>query len=136
MLLSRYWQLLLCILTAFLLCVDATTGGWSLHLFATSLLAAFLLSCPTSFVHRPLRAVVQVILGETVVCVCLVDCYCQLFLGSPITPQILNIIIQSNWRESGDFFSAFIGSYVFMQWRIISIKQNDWLCKFLPYKAT
>lgn len=121
MLLSRYWQLLLCILTAFLLCVDATTGGWSLHLFATSLLAAFLLSCPTSFVHRPLRAVVQVILGETVVCVCLVDCYCQLFLGSPITPQILNIIIQSNWRESGDFFSAFIGSYVFMQWRIIGI---------------
>ena len=60
-----------------------------------------------------------VLIGEAVIAICLVDCYCQEFFLTPITPQILSIILLSNSRESQEFVSTFINIHVLTHWRIL-----------------
>ena len=109
--------LLLICLTACLLCTD-TTSGLSLHQLSAPLLTAFVLSWPVSFLPEKIRAVVGLLIGEGVISVCLVDCYCQEFLMTPVTPQILSTVLLSDSRETHEFFSSFIGWYVLAHWRI------------------
>lgn len=114
------WQfgpLFFTILTACLIC----TNRLSWHILTTPLLTAFLISIPTSLLPKILRTVVQIAIGETVVAVCLVDAYCQIYLKVPISPHIFSVISQTNLSEAGEFLSTFIGPSVFLQWRIIGL---------------
>ena len=105
-------------MTACLLCID-TTSGLSIHWLTAPTLTAFLLSWPISFLPNRVRQTVQIILGECFIVLCLVDCYCQVFLGTPISTQILNNILLSDSRETSEFLSTFIGTDVIFNWRII-----------------
>ena len=114
------WQfgyLFFTILTACLIC----TKNLSWHTLTTPLLTAFLLSVPTSFLPGIFRIVVQVVIGEAVVAVCLVDAYCQIYLKVPISPHIFSVISQTNLSEASEFLSTFISPNVFLQWRIIGL---------------
>jgi len=116
----RILPLYLTCLTACLLCVD-TAGGLSLHLLTAPVLTAFLVCWPTIFLPNRLREVVQLVIGEVFIFVCLVDAYCQEFFATPVTPLILSNTLLSNTRESLEFLSAYIGIYVFLNWRIASM---------------
>ncbi len=113
----QFGYLFFTILTACLIC----TKNLSWHAFTTPILTAFLLSAPTSFLPRFFRIVVQIIIGEAVVAVCLVDAYCQIYLKVPISPHIFGVISQTNLSEAGEFLSTFISPNVFLQWRIIGL---------------
>lgn len=101
-----------------LLCIDTETD-FSLHTLTAPLATILLLSLVTVWIPRVARGVVQVLLGCTVLAICLFDCYCQLFLGSQVTPQIMTTILETDAREAGEFFSTFIGLNVFLKWRIL-----------------
>lgn len=102
------------------MCID-TTSRLSIHWFTASLLTAFLISWPTSFLPKLVRAIAQQLLGEGFIALCLVDCYCQVFLGSPITPQLLSNVLMSDARETTEFLSAFMGVDMILQWRIFCL---------------
>lgn len=112
-----HWNLFVISLTACLLCTD-TTSGLSVHWLTSPILTAFLLSWPTSLFPVRIRPFVQLILGEILIAVCLIDCYCQEFIGSSITPQIMTSILLSDARETYEFLSAFVGFNVVLRWRI------------------
>lgn len=57
-------------------------------------------------------------MGESFIAICLVDCYCQEFLHSPITPQLLTTVLLSDAHETHEFLSSFIGFNVIFRWRI------------------
>ena len=112
--------LFLTCLTACLLCVD-TTNGLSIHCLTSPILTALLLSWPTSCLPNFIRPFAQVLLGECFIAVCLVDCYCQEFLGTPITPQLLSNVLLSDARETHEFLSSFISFNIILRWRIASL---------------
>lgn len=95
-----------------------TTGGLSLHWLTAPLLTAFLLSWPVSLLPDKWSGMACVIVGEPVLAICLVDGYCQEFLMTPVTPQILNNVLLSNPREAFEFFSTFVGWHVLLRWRM------------------
>lgn len=113
-------NLFLTCLTACLLCVD-TTNGLSIHSLTSPILTAFLLSWLTSAMPKRICLFAQLLLGESIIAVCLVDCYCQEFLSSPITPQLLTNFLLSDSRETHEFLSAFVGFYVVLRWRIVAL---------------
>lgn len=110
-------NLFLTCLTAFLLCID-TTNGLSIHCLTSPVLTAFLLSWPTSVLPKHARPLVQVFWGECLIAICLADCYCQEFFGSPITPQLLTNVLLSDSRETYEFMSAFVSFNAVLHWRI------------------
>lgn len=116
----KHRLLFLIILTACLICIDMSSG-LSVHCFTSALITAFVLSWPTKFLPTILRSVIQLLIGESFVFLCIVDCYCQTFLGSPITPQLFNSVLLSNFRETHEFFSGFVNSHTIVHWRIGSL---------------
>lgn len=104
---DRYGKSFLCILTACLLSLDITSG-LSVHSLVTPLLTALVISWPTKFLPTGIRIATQIIVGEAIIIICLVDCFCQVNFGSSISPQILTTISQSNLRETGEFLSMFV----------------------------
>lgn len=131
---NRYWILLLFSLTACLLCVDTTTGRLSFHVFSAALLTTFLIGLLTSCIPNKLfRNVIQIIVGECIICICLVDCYCQLVFGSPVSPQIISNILFSNLREMCEFISVFVGGNILRHWRLVILV---FLCLLFPFTLT
>ena len=114
----KFINLFLIFLTACLMCID-TTSGLSLHVVTAPIVTAFLLSWPTSFLPNKIRELLGMGLGEVVIAICLVDCYCQEFFLTPITPQILSNVLLSDSRECWEFLSAFINIHVLTHWRIL-----------------
>ena len=112
--------LFLTCLTACLLCIDST-GRLSFHWLTASVLTAFIITYPTSYLPQWLRRGTQLIIGETFIFICLVDCYCQEIFFTPITPQVLSNVLLSNVREANEFFSTFIGYHVLWHWRISTL---------------
>lgn len=111
-------SLFLTCLTASLLCID-TINRLSIHVVTAPTITAFLLSWPTSFLPNKLREIIGVLLGEAVITICIIDCYCQEFFLTPITPQILSNVLLSDSRESKEFVSAFIDIHALTHWRIL-----------------
>ncbi len=114
----RYSNLLVFGLTACLLCTD-TTSGLSLHHLTAPLLTMLLAGLATSLLPNIVRQTVQIIVGEIVIAVCMVDCYCQLYLLSPISPKILSTILQTDQREAWEFLTMFVGYDVMEKWQLI-----------------
>lgn len=112
--------LFLTCLTACLFCVD-TTNGLSIHSLTSPILTTFLLSGITTILPNTLRPIIQVLLGECIIAICIVDCYCQVFLGTPITPQLLSNVQLSDARETHEFLSTFIDIGVIRHWRIATL---------------
>ena len=115
---SRSLRPLIFIFAACLVCID-TANRLFIHDFSVPFVTAFLISLPTAILPGRLRIAVQLFVVEAIILLCIIDSYCLIYLGSPISPQILPVILQSNSREAGEFFSIFIGYYVFLQWRIM-----------------
>ena len=113
----RFIPVFTAILTACLLCID-TTSGLSFRCFTAPILAAFLISWLTIYLPRIPRIAVQMAIGELVILICLVDCYCQEYFATPITPQILSNVLLSNMRETGEFFGTLVNEYTLTHWRI------------------
>lgn len=113
----RFLPLFTAILTACLLCID-TTSGLSIRWFTAPILTAFVISLPTTYMPRILRVAVQMAIGEVILFICLVDCYCQEYFATPITPQILSNVLLSNMRETGEFLGTFVNVYTITHWRI------------------
>lgn len=107
-------------LAGLLLCIDGEAPV-TLHTLTAPLVTALVLSLSTVWIPRGARGVVQVLLGEALLALCLLDCYCQLFLGAPVTPQVMTTIRETDSREAGEFISTFIGIHVVMRWRILSL---------------
>ena len=116
----RALPLFFTILTACLLCID-TTSGLSIHILTSPVLTAFLLSWPTAYIPQKIRGIIQFLIGILVIIICLVDCYCQEFFGSSITPLIISNILLSDARETIEFFTTFIGVQIFFRWRIVAL---------------
>lgn len=116
----RYSNLLVFGLTACLLCTD-TTDGLSLHYLTAPLLTILLMGLATSFLPNKVRQVVQILIGEIIIVVCMVDCYCQLFLLSSISPKILSTILETDHREAMEFLSVFVGDEVFGKWQLVGL---------------
>lgn len=100
-----------------LLCID-TEADFTLHTLTAPAATALVLSLLTAWIPRVAHSVVQLLLGWTVLTVCLVDCYCQLFLGCSVTPQIMTTILETDAREAREFLSTFVGASVFLKLRI------------------
>lgn len=107
----------LTLLVGCLLCID-TEVGFTHHTLTAPVATVLILSLLTAWIPRIVRGIVQVLLGWALLAVCLVDCYCQLFLGSPMTPQIMTTILETDTREAHEFLSTFVGVNVFLKWRI------------------
>lgn len=117
---KRYRLLFIYSLTACLLCVNSATGGLSFHALSAPLLTTFMFSWLTSFVaNKYIRLTVQIFLGECIIIICLIDCYCLMVFDSPVNPQIISNIFLSNLREIREFLSVYIGGNVFRQWRLL-----------------
>ena len=114
----KFISLFLICLTACLLCID-TTSGLSFHIVTAPTITVFLLSWPTSFLPNRTREILGILIGEAVIAICLVDCYCQEFFLTPITPQILSNALLSDSRECREFFSTFIDIHILTHWRIL-----------------
>ncbi len=108
-------------MTAFLLSTGLAADGLSLHLLTAPAVTSFMISWPTSFLPRLPRNFLQLVLGEAVILLCVADTYCTQFLGSPISIRIVQIVLQTDVREAGEFFSSFFAPGVILQWRIASI---------------
>ena len=106
------------ILAACFVCT-APQDGLSFHNVTTPVLTAFLLAYPIRLLPNRLQSFFGLLLGETVMAVCLVDCYCQIYFDSPITPQMLKIVLQTNTHETREFLSTFVSGYIIFKWRII-----------------
>ena len=117
---ERNWSLFATALAACLLCID-TTSGLSVHRVTSSIVTAFILSGLCSLTPGGIRAFIQLVVGEGVIAVCLIDCYCQEYFFSPITPQLMTSILLSDAREACEFLSAFVGIEVLLRWRIASL---------------
>ena len=104
-------------LTAFLLSSDLS-GGLSLHLLTAPITTVFLLSIITVFLPSFPRKILQFLLGEILILLCLVDVYCQIFFHSPINPQLFSVVINTDAHETSEFFATFVNYSVFLKWRI------------------
>lgn len=105
---------------ACLLCLD-TTSGLSFHGITAPLLTAFVISWVTAYIPQPFRGFVQLLFGELLIVICIIDRYCQDFFATPITPQILSNVLLSDARETHEFISTFLGFHVFSHWRIAAL---------------
>jgi len=124
----KYRNLFFFVLTACLLCVD-TQNGLSIHSLTAAILTSFLLSWPTSFLLNKICRGCQIVIGECFIVLCVVDCYCQIYFNSPITPQILSNILLSDARETSEFIQFFLKLHVILKWRIFCLLL---LSLFLP----
>lgn len=107
------------ILTACLICVDIS-DGLSFHLFSIPVTTAYFSSLATGlFINRKIRIPLQVLLGETFILVCFIDCYCQTYFDTPITPQVFTNILLSDNREKSEFLSQFFNWTILCKWRIL-----------------
>ena len=117
---KRHLILFIYSLTACLLCFNLATGRLSFHLLSAPLLTTFQISWLSSLIPlKIVRNTVQIIVGEFIICICLVDCYCQLVFGSPISPQIISNVFLSNLRETWEFLSVYVGTNNINQWRLV-----------------
>lgn len=116
----RYSNLLAFGLTACLLCTD-TTDGLSLHYLTAPLLTMLLIGLATAILPKKVRVPCQILLGEIIIAICMVDSYCQIFLLSPISPKILSTILQTDQREAMEFLSIYVGEEVFGKWQLVSL---------------
>lgn len=105
-------------LAACLLSSDVTTGSLSYHQFTSPIFTVFILSWLTSLLPQIPRKIVQIIVGEAIVLLCIADCYCQMNFGSAISPQLLSVVLNTDVREAGEFISTFLGIGIFKQWRM------------------
>lgn len=116
----RYFPLFVVCLAACLLCFD-TTSRLSFHWLTASVVTSFLVSWPTGRLPRLWRGVVQLVVGELLIAVCLIDCYCQEFFATAIGPQVLSNVILSNAREIHEFLAFFMGFHIMSRWRIVAL---------------
>lgn len=118
-----YWQhkLLVFCMTACLLCCDMSTDKQSFHVFTAPLLMMAVLCWLMSNFSEMFRIVLCAIVGEIIIAVCLVDCYCQIYLNSVMSPQILSTILRSNASEVGEFLSSYVTFDILLHWRISAI---------------
>lgn len=120
MIIDHYRILFLYSLTACLLCVNPATGRLSYHTLSDPLLTTFLISWSTSLVTNKIcRKTIQILLGECIITICLIDCYCQMFFDAPVNPQIISNFFLSDFREIKEFMSVYIGGIVLRQWRLL-----------------
>lgn len=109
----------ICTLTALLLCAFSSDEvAWSLHLLTAPLLLALLLCLLTFALPKALRITLQILFGEAILLVCLVECYCQSEFISQITPRILSLIVNTDSREAGEFFSTYISAKMLRNWSL------------------
>lgn len=120
MIVLRSKELFLLILTACLLCTDASSG-LSFHAFTAPIVTALFISVPTALLPNIIRQIVQWIIAVIVVAICLADCYCLEFLHVSITPQILSSVFLSDSREMMEFLSDFVNWSVVFNWRIVAL---------------
>lgn len=111
--------LLLFSLTACLLCID-TSSRLSVLGITAPFLTAFAVSWPTTYIPRPFRGILQFIIGELFIFICIIDCFCQEVFATPITPQVLSNVLLSDARETYEFISTFFAVRFFSHWRLIA----------------
>ena len=114
----RFWRLFIFSLAACLMCVD-TGGGLSFHLFAIPFLSLYLLCLLVLIFPWRAQVPLQMMLCILVDAACLIDLYCHEYFGCRISPQIVNVIMQTDSREISDFVSAYLNWSVFSRWRIL-----------------
>lgn len=115
---SRCWRLFIFGVAACFLCID-TSGRLSFHLFAIPFLTLYILCVLVAVLPHKLRTPVQFLLCLTIFVICLIDLYCQEYFGSRITPQIVNMIVQTDGREISDFLTTYVNTSIFMRWKIV-----------------
>lgn len=91
----------------------------SFHIVTSAVATAALLSIPIGILPRWLSVPLQLIVGEMIIMMNLVDVYCQIYFLSGITPQLFITVFQSNVREASEFLSTFLDADVLSQWRIV-----------------
>lgn len=106
-------------LAACLLSSDTTTGRLSFHQLTSPIFTVFVLSWLTSLLPQVPRKITQIIVGEIVILLCVVDCYCQINFRSALSPQLLSVVLNTDAREAGEFLSTFLGVGIFKQWRMV-----------------
>ena len=117
---KQHWIVFIYTLASCLVCVNSATGRLSFHTLSAPLFTTFLISWLTSLAaNKYIRKTVQILLGECIIGICIIDCYCQMVFDSPVNPQIISNLFLSDLREIKEFLSVYIGSNVLRQWRLI-----------------
>lgn len=104
-------------LATLLLSVDAK-GELSFFCFTAAAATSLLIFLPTQIFRSRLRKIIKTALLELLIIVCIIDCYCQEFFGTPISQQIISSILLTNAHESKEFISNFVELSLFTKWRI------------------
>lgn len=107
-----------CCLSALLITTFSGSMEWSLHLLTAPLLLLLIISLATVALPKALRITLQILLGEAILLVCLVECYCIYEFESLFTPRILSLIVNTDARETGEFFSTYVSTKIFRSWSI------------------
>lgn len=115
---SRSWRLFVFGFAACLLCIDIS-GRLSVHLITIPFLSIYVLcTLVMAFPHRRRKAI-QFLLCLILFIICLTDIYCLEYFGNQITPQMVNMVVQTDGREMSDFITTYINISIFLRWRII-----------------
>lgn len=115
----RSWRLLLFTLAACILGYYGPEGKLSFHILTGSVVTAVLLSVPIGLLPRRISLALQIVVGEAVIFVCLVDVYCQIHLLSGINPNLFKLVFLTDMREASEFVDAYLRPEIIANWRII-----------------
>lgn len=121
---------------ACLLSVESLASELSVHTLTTPLFTFAVITCLLGMLPQRLSVTFQILIGELVLLVCLLDTYCQVYFCSPISPSIMQMCLHSNARETFEFMKTFVGWYVLLNWKISVLLL---LCVIFPlsfYKST
>ena len=83
------------------------------HLFLELLLDNYLACVLLSLIPRCVRSLVRGLLYVVLYAVAIVDVFCFWKFSSTLTPTMLLLVGETNSREAGDFFHAYLSPDVF-----------------------
>ena len=102
---------------ACLVCMD-TSDRLSLLGLSAAVLTAILALLPSCLSPRRWRHKVSILCCLMFLLICLIDSYCQITLGAPISPQVLSTVLQTDGREAAEYLTTFVSPALLADWHI------------------
>ena len=111
------------------------------HLFLELFLDNYLACVLLSLIPRRVRGLVRGLLYVVLYAVAIVDVFCFWKFSSTLTPTMLLLVGETNSREAGDFFHAYLSPDVFFSpvgWLLLLVLLHvlfvcrRWLYRFIP----
>lgn len=111
------WIFIFHFLIACLACGFSTPSGLSFnaHTICTPIFLSILVIASSYLFPRRLRILWLGIIGELLLIICLADGFCNYRFGSGFSPQILELMQQTDFAEVKEFFRTFVNGSALLQ---------------------